>query len=93
MPGLYNNETGEYDEVDWAMDAGWYEDDEGRLYIIAPDWIVDESIGPDNRLMERLNGVVARGHVIADAICDMIGVTRVPQALKRFSPEDGYYSA
>ena len=93
MPGLYNNETGMYEDVEWLRDGQWFDDREGFLYIIPQKGAVADSMGPDNALEDLLNIVVEALGYVPPEMKDILGVTKIPLVLRRFNPENGYYHA
>lgn len=93
MPGLFNNETGLYEAADWLENADWFEDEEDNLYVVPLPGVVAECEGPDNRHMDAINAICRTRGRLSDADCERLGLTRIPDILKRFSPQDGYYHA
>lgn len=91
--GMYNNDTGEYILCDWLIDADWFEDGDGFLFIVPRPEVVAEIDGPDGAMIDELNAACRDHEQITDADCDRLGLVRVDDALKRFDPETGYYHA
>jgi hypothetical protein len=71
-----------------VFDSTWYATGNGTLYIVGPD----EVDGPDDLNASRLARGCREG-LDLDEIAEDRGLTRVPDALKRWTPEDGYYTA
>lgn len=72
----------------------WFEDIDGNLYIIDKE---DQDVyaSPDNEIASDLVAGVfwaqvleASMYTLADAVC---GSSYIPDSLRRFSPEDGFY--
>ena len=81
-----------------ALDGLWLESEDGELYILPTDTLGshDEVIGPDDQTADRLMEVWCRfsdPHSIPEDRLEELGLTRVADALKRWSPQDGYYHA
>lgn len=90
---MYNNETGLYEECEWLMDADWFDDESGSLYIVPRPEVVAEIEGPDGDLLDAMNAACRDHAEITAADCTRLGLTRVDDVLKRFNPHDGYYHA
>lgn len=86
--GLVDPDMQGPDEDAEMMAALWYEHDDGRLWIIGPD----EIEGPDDGYGESLASACRHGYDL-DGVATSLRLTRVPDALKRWGPMDGYYSA
>jgi hypothetical protein len=95
---MFNNETGLYDNVPWLEHGLWCEDANGTLYIIPNDRHGHAEIhGPGDDTEDALNAL-CRTATNAEGFPDpaqveALGLTIIPDALKRFGPEDGYYHA
>lgn len=95
--GPYDNEgaggTGCYcQDPDW-MEGQWLVDEEGALYIVPRNG--DGVEGPDEDVSDTVLGMLRDNHAdrLDEALIAVMGMTEVPDVLKRFSPEIGYYSA
>lgn len=92
---MFDNETGKHVAVDWLEDGDWYEDAEGMLYIIPAFGAVAEIEGPDGETCDLLNGL-CRAHQKKNPPAhevEALGLKYVPDFLKRFDPQAGYYHA
>jgi hypothetical protein len=91
---MWSNARNEFVFEQEVYDAPWYVGADSRtLYIVGPD----ETEGPDDEIADALDAH-CRDHGDAyqdllDAAAEALGLTRMPDALKRFTPEDGYYGA
>jgi hypothetical protein len=79
------------EEADPAiMAAPWYASwDNKRQYIVGPD----EIEGPDDETADALGMWCGDAEFGLDALAESLELTRVPDNLKRWSPEEGYYHA
>lgn len=93
MSGMFNNETGRYEEADWLLNADWFDDEEGNLYIVPLPEVVAECEGPDNETMDKINACCRDHDRLTHEDCDKLRLTRVMDILKRFNSQDGYYHA
>lgn len=95
MAGFYNNDTGLYERADWLEDGVWIKDQEGNLYLVSGG--VDDIVGPNTDTLDKLNALCREqnGDVrrISHETLKKLGLTIVPDSLKRFTPENGYYHA
>lgn len=89
--GNYNNETGRHDYDEYIMDGDWYLSEDGTLYIL-PEY-GDGILGPS----DENSRVLARHYINNERdvaqLRDQHGLSFVPAVLKRFTPEEGYYTA
>jgi hypothetical protein len=90
---MYDNETGRFVLCDWLMDADWFVDPEGYLFIVPRPEIVAEIEGPDGSLLEAMHAACRDHNELTAADCERLGLVRVDDVLKRFNPVDGYYHA
>jgi hypothetical protein len=90
---MFNNETRQYDYCNWIMDADWFDDAQGFLFIVPQKDVVAEIEGPDGPILDAMNAACQDHGEITEEDCTRLGLTRVSDILKRFSPEDGYYHA
>jgi hypothetical protein len=90
---MYDNETGLFLFCDWLMDADWFEDGDGMLYIVPRPHIVAEIDGSDGPLLDAMNAACRDHDQLTGADCSRLGLSRVDDVLKRFDPFDGYYHA
>lgn len=99
--GPYDNETESYIADPAVMNAAWFTTDDGVLVIIAGDGDTDdfEAYGPDgfegygpDFLLDPLFDRLQQGTSLVDAAV-ALRLTAVPDTLRRFSSEIGYYSA
>ena len=93
MPGLYNNESGSYEDVDWLGQGDWFDDREGFLYIVPMSNVVSDCEGPDNETMDAINAACRDHDRLTDADVERLGLIRIPDGLKRFDSQSGYYHA
>lgn len=87
---MFNNETGLYEHCDWLEDGDWFEDEQGLLYIVPTN---AECEGPANDTMDKIIALCKDHGRLTDEDCETLNLTRIPNVLKRFNPEDGYYHA
>lgn len=91
MPGWFNNETLQYEDVEWLRDGEWYVDAEGALYIVPTD--NSDCEGPDNFTLDALNAHLSRnGSGLSTETLNTLRLQRVDEVLKRFDPSLGYYT-
>ena len=90
---MYDNETGQHLFCDWLMDADWFDDANGILFIVPRPDVVAEIEGPDGPLLDAMNAACRDHGEITDEDCERLGLLRVDDVLKRFNPVDGYYHA
>ena len=92
--GPYNNETQQYLDVPGFESGHWYTS-EGILYIV-PN-AEAEIEGPDDNILERLNTIYREAASFEDVnpydVASELGLEVIPDPLKRFDPEIGYYHA
>jgi hypothetical protein len=77
----------------WMMDADWFDDADGMLFIVPRPEVVGEIDGPDGPLLDAMNAACRDHDEITDQDCERLGLVRVDDVLKRFNPVDGYYHA
>ncbi len=82
---MCNNETELYDYEPEYFNGDWFIDKDWSLYIVPTN--EGEIDGPDNELCERLL------NAYKDGIKAIVGLQRIPECLKRFDPQDGYFHA
>lgn len=93
MPHLsaaYDNETGQCVHMDFLMEATWYVDEPGNLYIFPED---SHFRGPDTEVslaFDRRWGEVG-GRPLAITAARM-GLAVIDDSDKHFHPEEGYYT-
>ncbi len=90
---MFNNDTRQHEYCDWLMDADWFDDVDGLLFIVPRCDAVAEIEGPDGPVLDSMNAVCRDHDEITDGDCIRLGLTRICDALKRFSTENGYYHA
>jgi hypothetical protein len=90
---MYDNETGRWLFCDWLMNADWFDDQNGFLFIVPRPEIVAEIEGPDGPLLDAMNAACRDHNELTDQDCERLGLLRVDDVLKRFNPVDGYYHA
>jgi hypothetical protein len=90
---VYDNETGRWLYCEWLMDADWFDDAEGFLFIVPRPEIVAEIEGPDGPLLDAMNAACRDHAELTDGDCERLDLLRVNGVLKRFNPVDGYYHA
>ena len=90
---MYDNDTGRFVYCDWLMDADWFDDPAGMLFVVPQPDTVPEIEGPDGALLDKMNAACRDHGELTDQDCERLGLMRVDDVLKRFSPEDGYYHA
>ena len=101
MSGFYDSEQGQYAQTAGMEKGHWYTNDEGSLYIVPnPCDGHAEIVGPGDETLAALNTIYrkADGQVPFDAmntesIAKDLGLSVVPDALKRFDTAVGYLSA
>ena len=77
---------------DWLMDGDWFDCD-GLLFIIPKSDVIAEIEGPDGILLDSINAACRDHGEITDLDCEKLGLTRVPDCLKRWDKKCGYYHA
>lgn len=88
--GFYDNEARCYVYDDGVFDGEWFIDEEGSVYILPIDG--DEVVGPDDDVSEELMKLWKTDNLDVGYL-DRLGLSSVPSSLKRFTPEDGYFTA
>ena len=101
--GLYDNESQKYLEEPCKEKGHWYVSDEnGMLYIVPNDKYGSAEIdGPDDDILDALNAAYREAdtngtdfdRIDAEAIAQRLGLSVIPDVLKRFDSESGYYHA
>lgn len=94
--GPFDNETGKYIETPgFGQGSHWYVDDRDQLYIV-PD-AEAEIEGPDTETLQALNKVYREATsflaVNPEGVAEKLGLEVIPDVLKRFDPDTGYYRA
>lgn len=89
--GNYNNETRQHDYDEYIMEGEWYLSEDGTLYILP--MYGDEILGPDDENKRTLTRHYIDNDLDVEYLRDKHGLSNVPTILKRFSPQDGYYTA
>lgn len=95
--GPYDNEgnggRGCYVEDPAWMSGQWMVDEDGALYVVPTGG--DDVEGPDNDVCDTIRGMLVDAHAetLDDNALALMGMTEVPDVLRRFSPEIGYHSA
>lgn len=92
------DETGQCVESPCLEHGHWYFDREQQaLYIVPNDEFGEAEIeGPDGDTLERLNEIYREtefGQVDQETVAEALELEVVPDVLKRFDPDIGYYSA
>lgn len=90
---MYDNETGLFLFADYLLEADWFVDRSGFLFIVPRPEVVAEIEGPDGLLLDAMNAACRDHNELTDDDCDKLGLIRVAEILKRFNPVDGYYHA
>ena len=91
--GLWDNETGQFLEDECLWEGDWFEDGEGCLYIVPLPGVVAETEGLDGEILDEINRRCRDHDQLTDADVEELGLVRIPDVLKRWTPEDGYYHA
>lgn len=95
--GTRNEATQEYIQSEGMEKGHWYTDENDFLYIVPDDrYGIEESAGPDNATMEALNAVYRETAFAAldpFEVASRLGLSFIPDVLRRFDPESGFYSA
>lgn len=90
---MFDNETGLFLFADYLMEADWFVDKNGFLFIVPEPEVVAEIDGPDGVLLDAMNAACREHGELTDRDCERMELTRVDDVLKRFHPMDGYYHA
>ena len=91
--GPYDNETGKYLFDNDIMSAHWlYHDDSESLYIIGRDEHGFEGYSNDDDIEAALFALTD-SELDNDALMESKGFTLVPDPLRRFGVNEGYYAA
>lgn len=94
--GPFDNQTGKYVATSgYGEGSHWYLDEEGRLYIVPS---VDAEIeGPESDVLDALNKVYRDAphfsSVNPEEVAEELAIEVIPDVLKRFDPDVGYYRA
>jgi hypothetical protein len=90
---MFDNALGMYVDVPWLRDGVWYEDSAGALYIVPGAGVIADCEGPDNAMMDAIiSAEEGEGELRAETL-KHLGLIVIPDVLKRFDPEYGYYHA
>ena len=90
---MYDYETGRFVFCDWLMDADWFVDPDGVLFIVPRPEVVAEIDGPDGPRLEAMNAACREHNELTERDCERLELVRVDDVLKRFNAVDGYYHA
>ena len=97
MPGLYANDDRRYIEVPSLEHGHWYTDDDGALFIMPdPQYGLCDSVGPDDVNAETLTHLYSKtafDKLDPNEVSRNHGLTAIPNVLKRFDPQIGYFTA
>ena len=63
---MYDNETGRFLYCEWLMDADWFEDQHGLLFIVPRPDVTAEIEGPDGPLLDAMNAACRDHNEITD---------------------------
>ena len=86
--GPYDNETGEHIYFEDVMNSFWFiSQSTGALYIVPRDEDSFEGYGPDEALVGFSDEMLSDDNAMMSA-----GFDPVPDVLRRFEPEIGYFS-
>jgi hypothetical protein len=95
---LFNNDTGRYEPAEWLEKGIWVVHPDGDWWII-PDGVA-EIEGPDTPMIDKLNALCRQYdpngenvHLIPVEEFTKLGLYKIPDTLKRFDVQDGYYHA
>ncbi len=91
MAGLYDNEQRIYVELPELEQGDWFLDEDRILYIYPTDGGNEHA--PDNEINDALLSLYRLKNGPSDKDLEILGLTRVPAVLKRFSPSQGYFTA
>lgn len=96
MPGLYDNEKGEYVDVPGLEHGHWYLDEDDFLYILSnPEHGEYEDVGPGNETEQKLLDYYRSrqfNEVDPEAVAKLLSLIVVQEWQKRFDREVGYFS-
>jgi len=88
--GPYDNETEEYVFEQAVIDKGtWLISTTDDLYIVSDEW--DSVFGPDEEIVDSITEHLRKGELSEAMRKNELDL--VPQSLRRFDPEIGYYTA
>ncbi|WP_323016417.1 hypothetical protein [Castellaniella sp.] len=78
----------------------WYQDWDGAIYIVPDDrYGLAETYGPDGEMLDAINKAYREcwptpsWQVDPEVIAEKLDLETVPEYLRRFDPEIGYYHA
>ena len=95
--GPYDNDACIYLESPWLQQGHWYQGDDGSLYIVPTTAHgLAEIEGPDGEVLDALNAAYRTtdfDKVDQEAVAKRLDIDVIPEVLKRFSEEIGYFSA
>lgn len=91
MPGFYDNERREYVARDDWENGQWLVSTAGALYIIPIDG--DQVEGPDDENADRILQALDGRDRLQEHEASDLELTIVPDVLKRFDNQIGYYNA
>jgi len=95
--GTRNEATQQYIHSGGLQNGHWYVDGEGFLYIVPDDrYGIEECAGPDNTTMDALNALyreTAFDSVNPSEVAIRMGLDFIPEMLRRFDRESGFYTA
>lgn len=95
--GTRDEATQQYIHSEGLAKGHWYIDGEGFLYIVPDDrYGIEECAGPDNATMDALNALYrenAFDSVVPSEVATQLELDFVPDVLRRFDEESGFYSA
>jgi hypothetical protein len=95
--GTRNEATLEFIQSEGLEKGHWFVDHDDFLYIIPDDrYGLEESAGPDNATMDALNALyreTAFDAIDPSELAGRLGLSYIPDVLRRFDPESGFYTA
>lgn len=95
--GTLDEATGEYIQAPELENGHWYLDDEGLLYIVPNDLHgIAEIEGPDGDTMDELNARYRKAgfeNINTEELAKALDLDFIPDVLRRFDPQSGFYTA
>lgn len=80
-----------HDKQEATWNGDWFEDHQQNLYIVPTDQ--SPTKGPNNEIKEAIDAARLQQGCLTQEDQENIGLFRIPDHLKRFTPQNGYYPA
>lgn len=83
---MYDNETRRFVFCDWLLNADWFDDRDGFMYMVPSPEVVAEIDGPDGPLLDAMNAACRDHKELTTEDCERLGLLGVDDVLKRLLP-------